>query len=252
MSIPFSDVVNNTGIIQQIEQNLFGDTGFGQISGNTQRLQLTTNYINEGYAKFRNIAVKSDGKWQFDDNNYTDYPFAVQNLVANQQDYQFPVTFLEITSVEIQNTGGVWYTLTEVDEREYSNDHVSLTQQFIIPSQPYAFNRTANSIFLLPAPNYSASQLPNPSTGGLKVKYKRPVSYFTYTDTTKVPGFADSLHPYLVNYATWKYALARTMPIANQFGVVVQTMEKIDIPDLYLSREMDTTKLLRPKFRSSH
>lgn len=241
MAKPFSDTVNNTGLVQYCEQNIFGDTGFGQISGDTSRLQIITNYINEAYNRYVSIAMKSDGKWQFDDSNYTDYPFAVTNLIANQQDYQFLVSMVNILSVEVQNSGGIWYTLSEVDEEEMANDHVSMTQRFIIPSQPWVFNRTANSIFLLPAPNYNL-------TGGLKVKYQRPPSYFLYTDTLKTPGFAETMHEYLANYAIYKYAASKTMSIATAFKAMVDDAEQVGIPDLYYKREKDTTKKLYPKY----
>lgn len=238
-----NDTVNNTGIVQFCEQNIFGDTGFGKISGDTSRLQIITNYINEGYSRLVNIAIRADGKWQFDDNNYTDYPVATTDLAANQQDYQFSVNFLTITAIEVQNAAGIWYTLSEVDEREMANDHISMSQRFSVPSQPWVFNRTANSIFLLPAPNYSKS-------GGLKVKYQRPPSYYVYTDTTKVPGFADTLHPYLYNYATWKYLASKGMPTANAFKAVVDEYEQVIIPTFYSSREMDTVKNAYPKYTS--
>jgi hypothetical protein len=190
MARPFNDATNNTGLVQLCEQNIFGDTGFGQITNNQQRLQQITNLINEAYSNYWTMATQSDGKWQFDDENYTDYPIAVSNLVASQQDYSFLTSMVDILSVEIMNAGGVWYTLTEVDEQEMANDHVSMSQRFLIPSQPNFFNRTANSIFLLPAPNYAMA-------GGLKIKYQRPPYYFLYTDTTKVPGFTDVMHEYL-------------------------------------------------------
>ncbi len=243
MSKVFSDTTNNTGLIQYCEQNIFGDTGFGKISGDTSRLQIFTNYFNEAYSRYVTVAMKSDGKWQFDDNNYTDYPAAVTNLVANQQDYQFLTTFLNIIAVEVQNASGVWYTLSEVDEQEMSNDHVSMSQRFIVPSQPWMFDRKANSIFLLPAPNYN-------KTGGLKVKYQRPPSYFIYTDTSKVPGFAETFHEYLANYAIWKYAASKGMPFANTFKNMVDQAEQIEIPDFYSKREKDFVKNFYPRAKN--
>jgi hypothetical protein len=240
MAKPFSDTVNNTGLVQYCEQNIFGDTGFGQISSDTSRLQIITNYVNEAYNRYVSIAMKSDGKWQFDDSNYGDYPIAVTDLVANQSDYQFLVSMVDILSVEIQNAGSVWYTMTEIDEQELANDHISMSQRFKIASQPYAFNRTANSIFLLPAPNYSL-------TGGLKIKYQRPPSYFVYTDTSKTPGFAETQHEYLANYAIWKYMASKGMSPASAFAQMVQDAEQVGIPSLYYKREKDTTKRMYPK-----
>ena len=241
MARMFNDTAGGTGLIQLMEQNIFGDTGFGQISGDTQRLQQATNYINEAYSQYTMIALKSDGKWQFDDTNYTDYPFAVTDLVANQQDYQFLTSMVEILSVEVQSSAGIWYTMSEVDEQEMANDHISMTQRFIVNSQPWVFNRTANSIFLLPAPNYSKS-------GGLKVKYQRPPSYFVYTDTTKVPGFTDLTHEYLSDYGTWKYAINKSMSLKTDYRAVLDGWEQVKIPDIYLKREKDTTKKLYPKY----
>jgi hypothetical protein len=243
MARQFNEQTNNSGLVQYCEQNIFGDTGFGQISGNLGRLQIITNYINEAYSRYINIATHSDGKWQFDDNNYGDYPFAITDLVANQQDYQFLTSMLDILSIEVQNTGGIWYTLSEIDEQDMANDHQSMTQRFIIPSQPWVFNRTSNSIFLLPAPNYN-------KTGGLKVKYQRPPSYFLYTDTTKVPGFAETFHEYLANYAIWKYAASKGMSIKTDFQAMVDKAEQIEIPNFYLKREKDTTKKIYSKYYS--
>ena len=129
----------------------------------------------------------------------------------------------------------------EAREQEMANDHISMTQRFIVNSQPWVFNRTANSIFLLPAPNYSKS-------GGLKVKYQRPPSYFVYTDTTKVPGFTDLTHEYLSDYGTWKYAINKSMSLKTDYRAVLDGWEQVKIPDIYLKREKDTTKKLYPKY----
>lgn len=241
MARPFNDTVNNTGLIQLCEQTVFGDSGFGQISGDNARLQIFTNYINEAASRYTNIVTKSDGRWQFDDENYSDYPIATRDLVANQQDYPFLTTMLEILSVEISNAAGVWYTIGEVDEAEMANWHVSMTQRFKVPSQPWKFSRMANSIFLLPATNYNY-------TGGFKVKYQRPPSYFVWTDTTKNPGWGDTLHDYLANYAAWKYLLTRNPSQASVLKGLVDQAEQTEIPDFYLKREKDTTKSLYPKF----
>lgn len=239
----FNDLTgSNAGLIQYCEQNIFGDTGFGQISGNQSRLQIMTNYMNEAYSRFVMIAARSAGKWNFDDNNFTDYPVATTNLIANQSDYPFLSSMLQIKSIEVMNSGGVWYTVGEVSDQEMANDRISQSQRFLIPSQPWVFKRDANSIFLLPAPNYN-------QTGGLKVRYVRPPSYFIYSDTTKAPGFADLFHEYLANYAIWKYAFSKGMSIKADFAAVVEQAEKVEIPNFYLTREADTTKNIYPKYR---
>lgn len=248
MAKPFNDTAGGTGIIQLIEQNIFGDTGYGQISGNVQRLQQITNWVNEGRNRYTLIALQSDGKWQVDDSNYSDYPFATTDLIANQQDYQFLVSMVDILSVEVLNSGKVWYTLSEVDEQEMANDHVSMTQRFIVPSQPWVFNRTANSIFLLPAPNYNM-RLIQEGASGLKVKYQRPPNYYIYSDTSKTSGFAELLDEYVADYATWKYMMPKQIGAKVDFKTNVDNYEQVLIPGLYLKREKDTTKRLYPRFK---
>lgn len=231
----FSNTTDKNGLIQYCEQNLFGDNGFTKISGDADRLKIFTNYLNEGYSRYTELALKSDGRWAFDDSTYTEYAIGTTNLVANQQDYTFEASFIAILSVEIKDAEGNWITLREVDEREYSNMQYSMSEEFKTPSTPYAFNRTANSIFLLPAPNYSI-------TGGLKVKFQRPPNYFTYDDTTQVPGFTETHHPYLANFACMKYAFSRQMPNGPYFKSEVDKAELIEIPAFYTVREKDRAK----------
>jgi hypothetical protein len=240
----FNETTNSTGLIQICEQELFGDSGFTQISGNTDRLKIITNYINEGYSRYVEKAITADGTWEFDDSNQTDYAIVTTNLVANQSDYTLSANFIDILGVELANSAGTFYGLTELDERVFSQEGISMTQAFINPSQPSSYNKTANSIFLLPAPNYSY-------TAGLKLRVQRPPLFFVYTDTTKVPGFNPNHHQYLVNYACYKYATARSMQSAPRFQeVVIQYEEKL-IPEFYSSRNKDKIKKFYPKRKSS-
>lgn len=239
--VQISDTANNTGLFQLCEQELFGDTGFGQITNDTARKQIFTNYFNEGNARYTRIAVDSCGKWVYDDSNQTDYPIVLNDLVSGQQDYQMSVSFVDILGVEVADSSGIFHGLTEVSEREYSNAGISITDAYRIPSQPYQYMKLANSIFLLPATNYNYA-------GGLKLRIQRPHVYFVYTDTVKVPGFNSDHHQYLVNFACWKYATSRSMP-ADRFQTEVLRYEQMEIPDFYSSRNKDKVKKLRTNRR---
>ena len=235
--VQFNDTTNNTGLIQLCEQELFGDSGFTQISGNTARLQMLTNYINEGNARYVEIAIGSDGNWVFDDSNQTDLPIATTNIVSGQQDYALNVAFIDILGVEVADSSGNFYGLKEVNERDFSNAGISMTEMYKTAGQPNSYMKLANSIFLLPATSYNY-------TAGLKIRFQRPHSYFVYGDTTKVPGFNSNHHQFLVNFACYKYATARNMP-AVRFQNEVVRYEQVEIPNFYNSRSKDKVKKLR-------
>ncbi len=231
----FSDTTNSTGLIQICEQELFGDTGFTQISSDSSRLKMFTNYINEANARYTEIAITADGAWAFDDSNQVDLPIATTNLINGQQDYTFAVNFIDILGVEVADSAGIFHGMIQVNERDFSNEAASLTNVFRIPSLPISYMKLANSIFLLPAPNYNY-------TAGLKIRFQRPHVYFVYNDTTKVAGFNSNHHQYLVDYACWKYASSRSMPSASRFLSEVQRYEQIEIPSFYSSRNKDKVK----------
>ncbi len=237
--VQINDTANNTGLFQLCEQELFGDAGFGQITNDTNRKQIFTNYLNEGNARYTEIAAQSDGNWIFDDSNQTDLPIATTSLVSGQQDYALSVNFIDVLGVEVADSSGNFYGLREVNERDFSNAGISLTDMYKTAGQPNAYMKLANSVFLLPASNYNYS-------GGLKMRYQRPHSYFVYTDTTKQPGFNSNHHQYLVNFACYKYATSHTMPsVASRCQAEVNRYEQIEIPNFYSNRNKDKIKKIR-------
>lgn len=241
----FSNTTSNNGLIQKCEFGIFGDNGLTQISSDTDRLQMFTNFINKGYSNYVNLVIKMDGKWQYDDSTYTNYAIALTDLVQNQQDYTFEASFIQILEIEIQREDGTWIALEEVDETTFARLKKSMTQEYISPAIPKAFNRVANSIFILPAPNYS-------KTNALKVKFQRPPNYFVYTDTTKEAGFSETHHDYLVDYAKAEYAKVRQLGNKNDLINDVINWEQNIIPNLYSRREKDITNRVEPRYQDNH
>lgn len=101
---------------------------------------------------------------------------------------------------------------------------------------PFEYDKTSTSTILNPTPNYSASL-------GIKVIFKRAASYFTSTDTTKVPGFASIFHNYLSRGAALDYAIDRDMPEANNLAVQVVEIEK-SIGIFYGRRAADEKRVI--------
>lgn len=146
------------------------------------------------------IIVNSDARWQWDDDNQTDLPIATTSIVSGQQDYSFTVSQLKIEKVLVQNSTGGWQALSPIDLAD--NDINTYLIGTPANGSPLGYDFKASSLFLYPTPNYSA-------TGGIKIFFQRPSTYFTITDTTKSPGFASIFHRYLALCATFDYQSAK-------------------------------------------
>lgn len=242
----FSNTTDKNGLLQVCEMNLFGDAPFGKISGNPDRLSIFTALMNDAYSRYVILALMADNSWQFDDSNYTDFPIGTTNLVANQADYTLNTDQIIIEQVEcLDPTGQVWQAVPEGDERKFAEYQISESQYFNnVAAIPIFHIKKGNSIVLMPTPSYSITQ-------GLKVRFKRPPSYFVKTDTTKMPGFARLHHTYLTDYATWKYAMSRSMPIYKTFQQIVGRWEADDIPNFYEDRSLEHPTNIRARVRSS-
>lgn len=231
--------------MQQCEINLFGDAPFGQISSNTNRLAIFTNYLNEALSRYAMIALMSDYNWEWDDRNQTDLPIGTTTLTLGQQDYSFATEHIIVTGVEVKDTSGNWYALEELDERYFAENDISITSwQSGANGTPYQYTKVANSIMLYPAPSYTQA-------ASLKVHFKRGPSYYVSTDTTKVQGFTDLHANYLSDYASWKYAVVRQMALAPALRQEIVLWEEQKIPELYSKRSDEHSKFIRSAYRNS-
>lgn len=240
----FNDTTNKSGLIQWCERDIYGESPYGQISGNASRLATFTSLINEAYSRYGILALMSDNRWKWEDTNNTDLPIGITNLVSGQQDYSISTEHIMIDQVEVMDSSGFWHGLGEINTGLFSNNDYSLSQYLANNSSggiPVEYQKVGNSIFLNPKPNYN-------STGGLKIRFKRGPNYFSTTvaspDTTKAPGFTSMHHSYLTDYAVWKYALPRVMPQATTFGQLVSQWENEKIPEFYDKRSGEHSKRL--------
>ena len=81
MSLQFSDTGSaKNGLIQECEFTLFGESGYGAISGTADLLATFTRNMNNALNSVANLIMMSDGRWQWDDNNNTDFPVATTSL----------------------------------------------------------------------------------------------------------------------------------------------------------------------------
>jgi hypothetical protein len=237
MSLIFNDTSSNkAGLIQECEAAVFGDNSYGRISGDSSLMATFTRYINEALNRVATLIMTADGRWQFDDTNNTDFPIGTTNLGttlgAEQQDYAFDISFLRITRVEVMDNTGAWQLLTPIDQTDVYD--TSLTDLLKTPGLPTYYDKIGNSIFLYPKPLATAVT----STGGLKVYFQRPPSYFTISDTSKVPGFNSLYHRLVALIASRDYAAFKQLTVAKSLSDLVSQQEE-SLVENYVLRNKD-------------
>ena len=226
------------------EINCFGDNGYAHVTGNASLLAIFTNFLNEAYSRYADLAMKGLG-WNWDDTDYTTVPIATANLVDGTQGYNLATTHIRLLAVEIKDAAsGNWKLLKQIDEKELVARGESLSAYYDsagtpIEGIPDEYNIIGTSIYLYPTPSYN-------STAGLKVRFQRPPSYFATTDTTPEPGFPEIHHTYLSDYASMKYLVSRTQPAAKDYEGLVNIWEQKTIPEFYSQRNQAKIHIMTP------
>lgn len=175
----------------------------------------TTNYtaanllitVNNAYEEVITKILKADGRWQWDDDNQTDFPIATTLLVSGQKDYQFDATMLEVEGVEVLDVNGNYYPLTPIDIDDIKAQGLDITNYQSTSGKPAEYDLSGNSIVLYPAPDAGVSVT---LAAGLKVRFKRGPALFTsaeVTTGTKAPGFASVFHEVLAYKAAIPYCI---------------------------------------------
>ncbi len=220
MSIPFSNITTKKGLIQEIESELGLDDG--TITNNTTLFKKITASINLALDDYTAIAIESSGTWQFDDSNHEDYPIIRANINSGQRDYAFTTDenlnlILDIYKVLIlpSATSTIYQEAFPIDELEQPYD--ILTENTATGS-PDRYGKLANGVFLDPMPGYNA-------TSGIKVVINREGSYFTTSDTTKMPGVPGIHHKYFVLKPALDYARRNSLASFNRLHDEVVSYE---------------------------
>lgn len=178
--------------------------------------------INQSYEEIVGKLLQVDGRWQFDDSNYTDIPVGTTNMVASQQDYSFDVRFLAVERVECLDNAGIWHELKPIDKDDID---VAMSEYLKTPGMPIEYDKQGESIVLYPAPSAADTTL----TAGLKVYYKRTASIFTsaeVTTGTKAPGFASPWHMILAYKAAMPYCMTYKKDRVVMYRDQIINMEK--------------------------
>lgn len=235
----FSNTTTKNGIVQMARRLVNADD-------NTYSIEDLTANINAIYDDYVSIILKSDTRWQWDDSNFTTFPIATTNLVANQRSYEFNDTFLKIHQVLVADPspGGDFNVLEEISGEDYKGNLEAWSMLVDDPTSnlgtPDCFTLIGDSVILQPIPNYSV-------TGGLKVHFQRYESYFTTTDTTKEPGFPNPFHRGLAVGAAYLFALSKNLPQVDRLFNEDQRIRN-DLTEFFTRRN----KAERPKITARY
>lgn len=251
MSKPFSDTTNLHGLMQNYEKEIGADYGF--VSGNQTRRREFTSKTRSAWDMYIYLAIKASGTWQFDDSNHTKFNFIKTDLVAGQRDYTFTTDeqgnlILDIYKVAVLKsaTDTLYEEIYPVDQQ--TKDHApDMVAENTTQGIPYQYDKTANGIFLDPPSSYSV-------TNGLKVYINREASYFSESDTTKMPGCPSIHHDYFYLRPAMEYARRNSLDNFNLLREAVMSYEGDEengvtgsIERYFSRRQRDERKIMRPK-----
>jgi len=159
-----------------------------------------TRAANLGLDRVHQLILRSDGRFQFDDENLsTELLDTTLTLTSGTQKYELGAAWLKIARVRVKEANGDWRTLKPVDRRSLSDSQLAAS------GTPWAYDKLGNFLYLVDTPNYTQAN-------GIEVQYQREPDYFDPTDTTKEPGFASPFHRLISLYAALDYVESNTIP----------------------------------------
>lgn len=233
-------------LIKDCENWLFGgDTG--AIQNNSSLLDKFTSLLNYGVDRTSVKILENDGRWQYDDNNHTDFPEATTNLTNNVQKYRLEKTFMKIEGFEVMDSNGDYFKINPIDKEEIRRMGYSVSTFFDVAGIPQYYDLDGDTVTLYPAPATGSVTM----TNGLKVLYQRPSSYFVSTDTTKEVGVATPFIDMPVLYACQKFCKQNSMrDKARELDAEVLKRED-ELEKFFSNRVKDDKTIIRTIYRSS-
>jgi len=239
MSIPFSDVTNNLGILQRARK-------MARVDSTQWETFNVVNSCNDWLNKIFTYGKGNDINFQLDDTNHTKLPIGTTDLVANQSNYSFLTDeqgnrITNLTRIDILDDSGLYRQLKPIDQaglKGWALDEWNKTANL-----PLYYDKIADNVIrLYPKPATSV-------TSGIKFYFQRSPSFFTATDTTKAPGVADDLHRGFVVASAYDAALTLGLENLQPLSVELEKEEQ-KLEDYFATRQTDEPNVIIPKHRS--
>jgi len=184
-------------------------------------------YANQAQEQVSGLIIGTDGRWNWDDSNYTSLPIGTTDLVSGQRDYSFDDTFLKIKKVQILDSSGATQRLTSKDMKDYKDTFHSNEDA---EGTPDYYDKDGRSVYLDPIPNYASS-------GGLKVFFQRTTKAITEFGSDS-PGFYSPAHEILAYKISIPYCMKYHQDRVVTYTNKVLSLEE-SLVDFYSTRSDD-------------
>jgi len=234
MSTPFSDTVNNTGIVQQ-------SRSLARVDATQWPTQKIANSANNWLDFLTGYAIGADTRFQWDDTNHLALPEGTVDLTADVSDYSFLtdeqgnsiITLIGLSRLE----GTRYIPLKPVDR----NDPFYHVESFgTVSGSPEQYDKIADNIVRLD------KKSPTTIEGGLKFYFQRTPSYFDASSTTKSPGFSPLLHRGFIIASAYDIALTLGLPNLSALAVERQREEE-RVVGYFAIRRQDETPVMKSR-----
>ena len=200
---------------------------------------------NAAYEEVVGKLIALDKNWNFGDSNYSSLPTGLQTMTAATHEYAFVSTFLTIIGASVKDIGGLFSTLSPIDEQDILKSGIDLEEYETTDGLPWAYAKRENFIVLYPAPSAADTTL----TSGLKVYFQRTADVFTaaqVTTGTKAPGFASPYHILLAYKAALPYAISYKPERVPAIMAEIARLEN-DMISFYSARSKDERSIMSNK-----
>ena len=230
----FSDISNNTGIVEQARQMM-------RVDATQYPTYKIVNSVNNYLDTVTGYAIGADRNFQWDDSNHSKLPIGTTDLTAGQKDYSFLTdeqgnSIINLIRIDILDPDGSYRELELIDQK---NIDKALEEYKSVDGLPTQYDKIADNIIrLYPAPATSVS-------AGLKFYFQRSASYFAATDTTKQPGVSPLLHRGFVIASAYDGALTLGLENMNALGVEAQK-EEMKMKQYFEVRNTDMNRRRSP------
>ncbi len=213
---------------------------------------VLTSYIRPAEDRVQSLVLQSDGRWQFDDPNNTDFPIATFDLVSGQADYALDTSFLKLIGISVKGSNGIWRKLQPFDAADDIGPYIDRAEYLKTNGFPYYYDLIGASAVLYPAPDNGVTVT---LTAGGKFYYQRAGKNFDYTtskftdgtgSTSSSPGFNSLYHDLIPLWAAYNYCIINLPSLAGGYMNEIQRLEAQLILD-YSKRDKDERPVITSK-----
>jgi len=202
--------------------------------------------VNNAYEQVVGWLINLDGKWEFDDTNYTNFPIGTYTLVNSQGKYSFNDKFLQLMDVQIMNDQGNYEIIKPIDQKD-TQSAIPLREEFKTDGFPLFYDKlSSDTIELFPAPDNGVSVT---LADGLRIYFKRTADIFTsaeVTTGTKVPGFDSTFHVILCYMAAIPYCMSYKKDRVAYYEREVARLKQAMVKQ-FTKRSKDERNIITPK-----